>query len=147
MTPDRIDRDTIGRRLRLMQEALATLRDSSSLVTGHLASDPIARAATERLVQVIVDLALDINGHLVVVLLGRAPETGRRSFLDMAEAGVLTDELVSRLAPAAGLRNVLVHHYVDIDARKVADAVPQLLADMPEYVTAVARFARQTNRG
>lgn len=147
MTPDRIDCDTIGRRLRLMQEALATLRDSSSLVTGHLASDPIARAATERLVQVIVDLALDINGHLVVALLGRAPETGRRSFLDMAEAGVLTDELVSRLAPAAGLRNVLVHHYVDIDARKVADAVPQLLADMPEYVTAVARFAKQTKRG
>jgi len=60
---------------------------------------------------------------------------------------VLTDELVSRLAPAAGLRDVLVHHYVDIDARKVADAVPQLLADMPEYVTAVARFAKQTNRG
>ncbi len=147
MTPDRIDRDTIGRRLRLMQEALATLRDSSSSTTGHLAFDPIARAATERLVQVIVDLALDINGHLVVALLGRAPETGRRSFLDMAEAGVLTDELVSRLAPAAGLRNVLVHQYVDIDARKVADAVPQLLADMPEYVTAVARFATQTNRG
>jgi len=88
MTPDRIDRDTIGRRLRLMQQALATLRDSSSSTTGHLASDPIARAATERLVQVIVDLALDINGHLVVALLGRAPETGRRSFLDMAEAGL-----------------------------------------------------------
>lgn len=146
MTPDQIDRAIVGRRLRLMQEALETLAQLPVSSGKDRDRDPVAEAAVERLMQVLVDLALDINGHLVVALLRRAPETGRQSFLDMAAAKVISDELADRLAPAASLRNVLVHHYVDIDRGLVADAVPALLRDVPEYTAAVARFVNEIRR-
>ncbi|MGI8939845.1 MAG: type VII toxin-antitoxin system HepT family RNase toxin [Iamia sp.] len=142
MTPNKIDADTVLRRLRLIEEALSSLEGLRNVDAARLEAEPLTRAAAERLLQVIVDLAFDVNGHLVVALLGRAPETGRQSFLDLAEAGVLEEEQAARLAPAAGLRNVLVHHYVDVRVDLVADAVSEVLDAFPGYLTAVSRAVR-----
>ncbi|CAN5725764.1 DUF86 domain-containing protein [soil metagenome] len=142
MTPSKIDADTVLRRLRLIEDALASLEGLRGVDAARLEAEPLTRAAAERLLQVIVDLAFDVNGHLVVALLGRDPETGRQSFLDLAGAGVLEEEQAARLAPAAGLRNVLVHHYVDVRVDLVADAVSEVLDAFPGYLTAVSRAVR-----
>ncbi len=142
MTPARLDHDTVLRRLRLIESSLADLAGLRGATVATLRAEPLTRAAAERLLQVIVDLAYDINGHVAVARLGRAPETGRTSFLDLAEAGVLTGEVAERLAPAAGLRNVLLHHYVDVRVDLVAAAIGTVLDDFPAYVTAVAGALR-----
>ena len=100
----------------------------------------IGPAVVERLLQVIVGLAFDINAHLVAKTLGRSPETGRASFHDLVEAGVLDEALAATLAPSAGLRNVLVHHYVDLRMDLIADAVRTVGDGFPAYITAVARY-------
>jgi uncharacterized protein YutE (UPF0331/DUF86 family) len=46
------------------------------------------------------------------------------------------------MAPSAGLRNVLVHRYADIDLGVVAGAVERVLTDFPDYLRQVARFVR-----
>lgn len=140
MTPARLDHDTVLRRLRLIEAALSDLAGLRGATEATLRAEPLTRAAAERLLQVVVDLAFDVNSHLAVARLGRAPDTGRQSFLDLAEAGVLSAEVAERLAPAAGLRNVLVHHYVDVRVDLVAAAIGTVLDDFPDYVTAVARF-------
>lgn len=140
MTPTPVDRQAVGRRLRLLEETLASLGSLRDVTTARLQTEPLTRAAGERLLQVAVDLAFDINGHLAVTVLGRAPETGRQSFLDLATCGVLSEEAAARLAPAAGLRNVLVHHYVGVRLDLVAEAIGNVLDQFPPYVTAVARY-------
>lgn len=140
MTPARVDRDVVLQRLRLIERSLSELEALQGADEARLRAEPLTRAAAERLVQVVVDLAFDVNGHLAVSLLGRAPETGRQSFLDLAEAGVLSTDLAERLAPSAGLRNVLVHHYVDVRVDVVAAAIGLALDQYRAYVTAVSRF-------
>ncbi len=142
MTPSRIDVDTVLRRLRLIEEALSSLAELEGVDAARLDAEPLTRAAAERLLQVIVDLAFDVNAHLAVALLGRAPDTGRQSFLDLATAGVLDPESAERLAPAAGLRNVLVHHYVDVRVDLVAEAIGDVLQQFPTYVNEIARTVR-----
>lgn len=140
MTPPRIDYDTIQRRLRLLRDTLDQLTPLRDITADDLDTDALVRAAAERLLQVIVDLSLDINGHIVVASLGRAPETGRSSFIELGECGVIPGDLANRLAPSAGMRNVLVHHYIDIRTDLVAASINQTLAVFPAYVEAVAAF-------
>ena len=51
--------------------------------------------------------------------------------------GVLPPELAAALAPAAGLRNRLVHEYDDLDDAVVLAAVAEAGRLFPRYVAAV----------
>ncbi|MGH9244823.1 MAG: type VII toxin-antitoxin system HepT family RNase toxin [Acidimicrobiales bacterium] len=140
MTPELPDREVMTRRLRLLADTLHDLSPLRGVPPDRLASEPITRAAVERLIQVIVDLAVDVNAHLAVSVLGRAPSTGRESFLLAADAGVLERPLAERLAPFAGMRNLLVHRYADIRLNLVAAAVDVVLDGFDIYVRAVASY-------
>lgn len=142
MTPSRPDIVTVQRRLRLMRDALDHLGSLAGTSAEDLDGDPLTRAAAERLLQVVIDLALDINGHLVVALRDRAPETGRQSFIELATCDVISEALAERLAPSAGLRNVLVHQYVDIRTDLVASSIASTLEQYPAYIEAVAGFLK-----
>jgi uncharacterized protein YutE (UPF0331/DUF86 family) len=144
VTPRRPDVGVVERRLRALADAVGDLRRLEGIDAPGLRADPIARAAAERLLQVAVDLAVDVNAHLATAVLGRAPATGRESFSLAAEAGILSRELADVLTPAAGLRNLLVHRDVDIDPELVSRAVGDVLELMPRYVDGVAGYLRST---
>lgn len=93
-----------------------------------------------------MDLAVDINAHLATAVLGEAPETARQSFDLATTAGVLSAELAEEMAPATGLRNVLVHRYVDIDAELVASSVGRLVDLLPRYIREVAAYVENLDQ-
>ena len=138
MTPPALDRGTVGARLRAMRETLTELEALRTIGEETLRSEPLTRAAAERLIQVVVDLAVDINGHVVTSVTAAAPHTGHDSFLAMSGVGAISEDLAERLAPSAGLRNVLVHRYADIRIDLVADAIPTVLDGFGQYVGQVA---------
>lgn len=140
MTPPSLDRDQAGARLRTMRETLDELESLRGVGAARLEAEPLTRAAAERLIQVVVDLAVDVNAHIAVVASGAAPQTGRDSFLAAATAGAITEDLAAELAPAAGLRNVLVHRYTDIRTDLVASAVNSTLDGFAAYVRQVAAY-------
>lgn len=140
MTPSAPDPETVVRRLGLIEQMLSALAGAGTVTAADLRSDLMKRAAVERFVQVIVDLALEVNGHLVVAMGNTAPRSARDSFRAMALASVLTVELAERLAPTAGLRNVLVHHYVDLQLELLVEGIETVLEEYPAYVQQVARF-------
>lgn len=139
MSPKRLDVEVVGQRLRLIDESLGQLR----MLDGHdLENSPIERAAAERLLQVVVDLAIDVNGHLLVALGHPAPATGRESFVQLGAAGVIDTALATELAPLASLRNVLVHRSVDIVVARVAEAITLTATLYPQYILQVATFLK-----
>jgi uncharacterized protein YutE (UPF0331/DUF86 family) len=132
--------DVVERRLAHQRNLLAELRQLAPLTAQRLSVEPVVRAAVERMMQAIVDLALDINGHVASSILRRSPGSGRESFDLMVTAGVLDFDHVERLKPAVGLRNILVHMYADIDIEIVADSADEFEHEFSEYVRAVARW-------
>jgi len=99
-----------------------------------------SQLVVERIVSALVDLAAGINTHIVTVELGESPPDVQRSFYAVADLGVLDRGLAQRLAPSAGLRNVLVHAYVDLDLARLVAAVPLATEQYGEYVRQVARW-------
>lgn len=95
------------------------------------------RRQAERLLQLVVEVAVDINTHVVTEQEGMPPTSSRDSFVRAGRFGLLSADLASRLAPAAGLRNVLIHDYGDIDDQLVLVAIPIALDNFREYASAV----------
>ena len=126
MTPPSLDRDTAAARLRAMRDSLDELDALRDATPSSLRDEPLTRAAAERLIQVVVDLAVDVNGHVAVSASGAAPATGRDSFIAAAAVGAIDGELAERLVPSAGLRSVLVHRYTDIRTDLVAECIERL---------------------
>ena len=71
---------------------------------------------------------------------GRSVPTGYREVFAALEAdGVLAGDLASRLAGAAGLRNLIAHRYGVIDLRRIHAIASTQLDDLLAFCEAMAR--------
>ena len=143
MTPRKLDWRSLRAKLRQIRELLDDLRELGHLDVTRLRTDRPATLAAERVLTLVVDLAFAINSHVVVAVLQRAPDTYAESFLLAAEAKMIGSELAEALLPSAGMRNVLVHNYLDVDYQKVATAIPLAIEQYGEYVRHVARWLQE----
>ncbi|MGH4026557.1 MAG: type VII toxin-antitoxin system HepT family RNase toxin [Pseudonocardiaceae bacterium] len=122
---------------------LDDLRDLGPFDAERLGTHRLATLAAERILTLVVDLAFATNSHVAVAVLRQAPQTYTDSFTLAAEAKMIDRDLADALLPSAGMRNVLVHNYLDIDYQQVATAIPLAIEQYSEYVRQVARWLRE----
>lgn len=140
MTPRQADWRSVRPKLRKIEELLALLDTFRPHDGTDLHADPVRELAAERVLTLVVELAFAVNSHLAVALLARAPDTYAESFDLIGRTGVVDRELATSLRPSAGLRNVLVHAYLEIDPARVGAAVPLAIRGYTEYVRQVAAW-------
>lgn len=144
MSPRDLSHETILARLVLMRELLADLDAVGVPSADTLQHDRLLRRALERILTQLVDLAADINQH-VVSSLGDAPASEYRESFDLAARhGLLPEDLATQLKPSVGTRNVLVHEYVNVDLALVARAIPMARDGYRRYVASVAAWIRRS---
>ncbi|MGI8814984.1 MAG: type VII toxin-antitoxin system HepT family RNase toxin [Pseudonocardia sp.] len=125
-----------------MQSLLGDLAGLGEFDEARLETDRVPTLAAERILTLVVDLAVSVNSHVSAVRLKQTPADYKESFKLAARAGVITDELARSLAPSTSTRNVLVHAYLDIDYAEIAIAIPLALEQYREYVRQVATWLR-----
>ena len=140
MTPRRLDVVVLAAKLRTMRRLLDELERLGPVDAERFGREFGVQLITERIVSQLVDLAASINAHVVAVETGAPPQDARGSFTAASDAGLIDHDLAGRLAPSAGLRNVLVHAYVDLDVALLVAAVPLAAEQYGEYVRQVARW-------
>lgn len=138
MTPRDLDLDVVQSRVRLIQNLLVDLSTVGEISVERLERDRMLRHAVERVLTQIVELAVSVNSHVAASLLAEAPKDYRSSFSLAVAAGLLEDDLATRLRRSVGLRNVLTHEYVDVDLTIVSNAVGSALIDYGDYVKSAA---------
>lgn len=117
MTP-RFSADVVQAKLVLMRSVLRDLESVGEVSTERLLSDAIVRAAVERFLGQLVDLAVGVNAHIAATLPDDVPTEYRATFQAASTVGAIPTDLAEKLAPSVGPRNALVHEYVDIDPAK-----------------------------
>lgn len=110
-----VDRDVVVRRLREIGRRLAALRALHEAGLTRFEEDLAVRAQVERHLQVAIQSGIDIALHLLAGDTDRTPEDYGSAFTLLTETGAIPSDLADRLRLAAGLRNLLVHAYLDID--------------------------------
>ena len=135
----------VERKLQLIAEELARLTDFRDISYDELIGDALRLAAVERILERVVLRAIDVNEHLLAALArgqdaGATRLTYRDTFLKLVGLGVYDAEFGALIAGSAGLRNVLVHEYNDIDHRIVHGSLKRTLDEYTTYIERVGAF-------
>jgi uncharacterized protein YutE (UPF0331/DUF86 family) len=93
----------------------------------------------ERLLELLVMAASDLLFHLLAVR-GIMAHSYREGFKRAAEIGLLPADLAERLQDAAGMRNILVHQYEEIDYVIIHDAIEPAYQDFSYFVALFAQL-------
>lgn len=123
------------RKIKLIQEDLARLESLKNFPLNRKTKDSVEYAATERILERIVTRAIDINRHLIAEL-GSGSEkikTYEDTFLALAKLKIYPADFAKRIAPSAGLRNILVHEYDNVDIKQIYQSAREALEQYAEY--------------
>lgn len=143
MTP--FDEEVVRRRLQHLARTVERLRADMPEDSGELTRDPesVAMAAAQHRLVVAAQAVADVAAHIVVSEGFGPPESYRAAVLELGRRGIVDEELSRSMAEAVGLRNVLVHMYVEVDPERVAAAV----ADADEFLRFISQVERWIREG
>jgi len=138
----------VHRKLQLIADDLGRLVRFKDETLESLTGDDVKLAAVERMLERIVMRAVDVNEHLVSELATGEERSSRLSYRDtflmLADHGVYPKEFADRIANSAGLRNILVHDYNDVDRRIVHASIRTCLQDYHRYLEHLAEFLQRS---
>ena len=91
----------------------------------------------ERLIELLLMTASDISFHLLSKQDEPPPVSYRAAFLRLGELEIIDTETSKSLALGAGLRNILVHEYEEIDYGLLHKSIPAIIRDIRKFMDTV----------
>ena len=132
-----VEKEIIRRKIAVIIENLNALEAVKDITIEEYRNDIYKRKATERLLQELIEAAIDINTHMIVQTGNRVPDDYFESFIKAGEFNIIAKDLAEKLAPSAGLRNRLVHEYDLLDHSIILEAVNMAEDLYPRYIKAI----------
>ncbi len=121
-----VDPETVRLRLAQIDRRAALLRDIEAGGRDRFLGDVHLQAEAERHLQLAIQAAIDAANHVLAEDFPDTPSSYREVFELLARRGVLEADLAGRLVEAVGLRNILVHGYLDVDPARIWEALARL---------------------
>lgn len=133
-----VDARSVEVRLQHLSELLGEMDSIRELGRERYESDFTVQLATQHAIQQAVQTCIDIGSHLITDLGLAVPNDYHGVFKELEAAG-LNSDLASQLAAAAGMRNILVHGYLDVDDDTVWNALADVddLRQFADFVEAI----------
>jgi uncharacterized protein YutE (UPF0331/DUF86 family) len=136
-----VDADVVLRKSQAIEHHGARLRARMPLEAQALRLDESFRNDVcfdvIQAVQACIDLAIHACAHEALGV----PEGPASAFALLAHHQVIEVELAERLTLAAGLRNLIVHQYTDLDYARLVKAITAGLTDLDAFVRAIRDHA------
>lgn len=130
-----------------MRTLLRELRELVELPFSEFKKKFTNLRSAERNFQLVIELASDINVHIVVEAGAETPDTYRESFKRMAHLKILKDELLPDFIKSANLRNILIHEYdFDEDNFIFYNSVKEFIPLYEEYSNSIKQYIASTTR-
>ena len=135
-----VEVDVLKRKLARIVENLGALKPIQEMSHKEYTQDLYRRKAAERLLQELIEAAIDINVHLISQTGHSVPDDYYQSFTKMEELKIIPSDLAQKLAPSAGLRNRLVHEYDAIEDMLILQSVAMAEELYPRYVREIEDY-------
>lgn len=141
----KLDREAINEHLAALEEATAVLHGTATWTAQDLAADTGRLWIVAHGLQIAIQNVLDVAAHIGAALRsGASIGDYRGAVLALGELGVLDADFAQRIAPMAGLRNIIVHGYLRLEADRLVQAIGQL-DDFATFAQAVEAFLAQNH--
>lgn len=138
MSPDTVDK--INARLEALREYVGILKSLKGVTGEQLVEDIAKRAKAERFLQLAIETCVDIAELTISDQRLPAPKTSKETIEILGGEGIIDKKFALEFAPAVGLRNILIHDYLKIDYKQVADKINNRLGDFEKFAQQIAKF-------
>ena len=132
----------VSLRLNRLHKALERLRKYASMSLEELEERDLL-PALEREVQVVVEALVNLGEHVIARMMWEAPRSYREVAVILREHGVLDSEQASKLAKLAGLRNVIVHMYAEVDYQLLHAYARSIIVDARRIASRILKFMEE----
>ncbi len=110
-----MDRQRILHLLDMMQNYYVELEEHFPLTEKEYAEDVEKRRFCERTIQLMIEATIDISQLLVKGMQLGLPTSEESLFDTLKSKKILSTSITAKLKKMKKFRNVLIHHYTDID--------------------------------
>jgi len=137
------DLGVITEKLILLRQYLGELSEIKDITFNYYMGNKIVKRGAERLLQLLVEVASDINGALLTMGDKTPPESYYESFIKAGKAGLIPDQLAKRLAPSSGLRNRIVHEYGEYKDSIVYKNIKSIHKNYSDYLRSINNYLQK----
>lgn len=135
-----LDKELVQNKLADLKTYYQKIEEYSREDAINIIKDDLKLHAIERLFQLIVDTAVDINTHIISELNLPMPGDYYSTFIVLGENKILPMDFSLKIAPSVGLRNLVVHKYGKVDMKKMVDDIKSEIGDYLEYMRAMENY-------
>ena len=133
-------REAVEARLKELDEVLQELSKYHDLAQKDIARDLSKRWIVERGLIAAASLIFDVTDHILAGHFGVYADSYEESLHMLQEKGVIPEALLAEIKGLGGLRNILIHRYLDIDPREVLASYRKGMETFPHFARDVLRW-------
>lgn len=141
-----IHREVIDRHLKDLEKMVTALQRQQGRSLDELRADQLVSLAIEHALQRAIQNLLDISMHLLSGTGINDWDDYRGAILKLGETGVLPPEFAERISGMAGLRNILVHGYLEVDIERIWDLLHHRLDDFRTFARHIVEYLEEKDR-
>ena len=139
-----VKKDIVIRKLTKLKGYLQELSTYKSISWEEYIEAFQNQRTVERLIQLVVDIAVDINTHMLVDEGYAPPSDAYNSFLEASsKLGLFPESFAQSIAPSTGERNIIVHEYEQIDDVIIYSSIGETLSFYEDYIKHVSTYLNQ----
>jgi uncharacterized protein YutE (UPF0331/DUF86 family) len=136
-----VDSNVILKRVGRIRKCVATLETIRRTHSeSKFMADEMVQAAAERNLQVAIQSVLDICNHAVADMKLEVPDEDKQAFQILASHKLIPKTLAGTLTTMTGMRNVLVHEYLEVDHARVYAIMKNNLDDFEKLIKAILKL-------
>lgn len=136
-------REVVDRHLRDLADMVAELQRHREKSPEELRADRTALLAVEHALQRAIQNVLDIGTHILVSAGVNDWDDYQGVIQKLGEKGLIPLEFARRIGDMAGMRNILVHAYTDVDVEKIRDVLRDELDDFNVFAGYIVDYLEE----
>lgn len=137
-----VDKTLILRKLSELEEYSGQLKEYANVTIEQYSRDWKVQRVVERTLQMMIEICVDVAGHIISDKGYRVPTTYADSFRVLYENGLLNKKLFETMGKMAKFRNIIVHHYDKVDTEIVIGILRRDLNDFSAYKDAIINILK-----
>lgn len=133
----------IQRKLSELDEYLKQIEEYRDVSISSYRKQWKIQRIVERTLHLMIETCIDIANHIIADQRLRPPTSYADTFLVLEEKGIIKKDLGERLQKMAKFRNIIVHHYDEIQPELVISILRKNLKDFDLFKKAILHFLKE----
>jgi uncharacterized protein YutE (UPF0331/DUF86 family) len=139
------DSQIVAKRLAHLEEVTAKLEKEKPLTIEDLSSSDMLSDATLYRIQTGIEAIVDIGGHILAEIYKKHPDTYKDTLKELSKEGIVSKDLIEENMTMVDFRNILVHHYVDLDPEKALVNIHKAPGAFRQFAEEITVFLEKQN--